>query len=93
VPADQAQQLAIQVPELVRRNEPARREAFIYLGLWPHADPAQWPLITVSLQRWAQVHKVQTTGLDALGVRLTYLWDATVPAGQGPDCDFALPFN
>ena len=32
VPADQAEQLAIQVPELVLRTEPARREAVIHLG-------------------------------------------------------------
>jgi DNA-binding transcriptional MerR regulator len=92
VPADQAEQLAIQVPELVVRTEPAHREAVIHLGRWPHAEPAQWQLITQSLQSWAQEHKVQPS---MLGARMTYLADATVPdiETQGPDCDFALPIT
>jgi len=93
VPTDQAQRLAAQVPELVLRDEPAHREAFIHLGTWPHPDPAQWPLITHSLRSWSEEQPVQPTELGALGVRMTYLVDATTPAGQGPDCDFALPFN
>jgi DNA-binding transcriptional MerR regulator len=32
VPTDQAEQLAVSVPELVLRNEPAHREAFVHLG-------------------------------------------------------------
>lgn len=92
VPTDQAEQLAIQVPELVLRAEPAHREAFIHLGRWPHAEPAQWPLITQSLLDWSQEHKVQPS---ELGARLTYLADATVPEieTKGPDCDFALPIT
>jgi hypothetical protein len=70
------------------RREPAHREAFIHLGPWPHTEPAQWQLITQSLQSWAQEQPAQPMDL---GVRLTYLVDATVPKGQGPDCDFALP--
>jgi DNA-binding transcriptional MerR regulator len=92
VPTDQAEQLAIQVPELVLRDEPAHREAFIHLGRSPQVEAAQSQLITQSLQSWAQEHKVQPT---QLGVRMTYLADATVPdrETQGPDCDFALPIN
>jgi DNA-binding transcriptional MerR regulator len=92
VPTDQGKQLAIQVPELVLRTEPAHREAFIHLGRWPHAEPAEWPLITQSLLDWSQEHKVQPSDL---GARMTYLADATVPdrENKGPDCDFALPFN
>jgi DNA-binding transcriptional MerR regulator len=92
VPADQAEQLAIQVPELVLRTEPAHREAVIHLGRWPHAEPEQWPLITQSLLDWSQEHKVQPR---YLGVRMTYLADATVPEleTKGPDCDFALPIT
>jgi DNA-binding transcriptional MerR regulator len=92
VPADQAEQLAVQVPELVLRAEPAHREAVIHLGRWPHAEPAQWQLITQSLQGWAQEHKVQPR---ELGARMTYLADATVPEieTRGPDCDFALPIT
>ena len=92
VPTHQAQQLAIHVPELVLRDEPAHREAFIHLGRWPHAEPAQWPLITQSLLDWSQEHKVQPSDL---GARMTYLADATVPEleTKGPDCDFALPIT
>lgn len=93
VPTNRAQQLASQVPELVLRGEPAHREAFIHLGRGADTDPAQWPLITLSLRSWAQEHKVPATEAGALGVRMTYLVDAAAPAGQGPDCDFALPFN
>jgi DNA-binding transcriptional MerR regulator len=92
VPTDQGEQLAIQVPELVLRSEPAHREAFIHLGRSPHAEPAEWPLITQSLLDWSQEHKVQPSDL---GARMTYLADASVPdrETQGPDCDFALPIN
>ena len=92
VPTDQAEQLAIHVPELVLRDEPDHREAFIHLGRWPHAEPAQWPLITQSLLDWSQEHKVQPSDL---GARMTYLADATVPEleSKGPDCDFALPIT
>ena len=90
VPTDQAEQLAVQVPELVLRTEPAHREAFIHLGRYGQVEPAQWQLIIQSLQSWGQEHKVQPT---ELGARITYLADATVPESesQGPDCDFALP--
>ena len=92
MPTDQAEQLAIHVPELMLRTEPAHREAFIHLGPWPHAELAQWPLITQSLLDGSQEHKVQPS---YLGVRMTYLVDATVPEleTKGPDCDFALPIN
>jgi DNA-binding transcriptional MerR regulator len=89
VSTDQAEQLAIQVPELVLRDEPAHREAFIELGRWPHAEPAQWPLITQSLLDWSQEHKVQPSDL---GARMTYLADEESKT-KGPDCDFALPIT
>ena len=92
VPTDQAEQLAVDIPELVLRTEPAHHEAFIHLGRWPHAEPAQWPLITQSLLDWSQEHKAQPSDL---GARMTYLADATVPEleTKGPDCDFALPIT
>jgi DNA-binding transcriptional MerR regulator len=92
VPTDQAEQLAIQVPELVLRTEPAHREAFIHLGRVGQIEPAHWPLITQSLLDWTQEHKVQPIDL---GARMTYLADATVPEREtkGPDCDFVLPIN
>ena len=88
VPTDQADRLALEVPELVLRDEREHREAFIHLGPGGQTEPAQWQLITQSLQSWAQEHKVQPA---ELGARITYLADTTVPEGQGPDCDFALP--
>jgi hypothetical protein len=80
--ADQAEHLAIQVPELVLRDEPAHREAFIHLGPGPHTEPAQWQLITQSLHSWAQEHAIQPS---ELGARMTYLADATSESeSQGP---------
>lgn len=92
VPSEQAEELAIQVPELTLRTEPAHREAFIHLGQSPHAEPAQWPLITHSLLDWTQEQRVAPSHL---GARMTYLVDATVPRNEsyGPDCDFALPIS
>lgn len=90
VPADQAEQLAIQVPELVLRTEPAHREAFIHLGR--QIEPTQYQLITQSLLDWVKEHTAQPIDL---GARMTYLADATVPEleTKGPDCDFALPIT
>ena len=90
VPADQAEQLAVEVPELVLRNEPAHREAFIHLGPGGQIEPAQWQLISQSLHRWVEEHAVQPS---ELGARITYLADPTRPENQGPDCDFAIPLT
>lgn len=91
VPTEHAEQLAIEVPELVLRTEPAHREAFIHLGSH-QVDPAQWPLITQSLLDWSHEHKAKPSDL---GARMTYLADSTVPEPErtGPDCDFALPIQ
>jgi hypothetical protein len=80
------------VPVDVLRTEPAHREAFIHLGRNPQVEGAQSELITQSLQGWAQEHKVQPA---QLGVRMTYLADASVPDREtlGRDCDFALPIS
>jgi hypothetical protein len=88
VPADQAEQLALQVPELLLRTEPAHREACIHLAPGGQVEPAQWQLISQSLTRWLEEHTVQPS---QLGARITYLADPTTPEGQGPDCDFAIP--
>ncbi len=90
VPTDQAERLAAEVPELVLRNEPAHREAFIHLGPGGRTEPAQWQLISQSLDYWRQEHSAQPT---QLGARITYLVDPSKPEGQGPDCDFAIPFT
>lgn len=67
VPTDQAEQLAIHVPELVLRDEPAHREAFIHLGPGRQTEPAQWQLITQSLHSWGQEHRSRA----ALGAPLS----------------------
>jgi DNA-binding transcriptional MerR regulator len=90
VPTDQAEQLAVEVPELVLRNEPAHREAFIHLGPGGQIEPAQWQLISQSMQRWVEEHSAQPS---QLGARITYLADPTTPENQGPDCDFAIPIT
>jgi DNA-binding transcriptional MerR regulator len=88
VPTSEAERLAAEVPELVLRIEPAHREAFVHLGPGGQLEPAQWQLVTQSLLGWAEEHTVQAS---ELGARITCLADASTPAGQGPDCDFALP--
>jgi hypothetical protein len=90
VPTDQAEQLAIQVPELALRSEPAHREAFIHLGPWAQIEPVQWQLISQSLYGWIKDHAVLPS---ELGTRITYLADPTTAANQGPDCDFAVPIT
>jgi DNA-binding transcriptional MerR regulator len=90
IPTDQAEELAVEVPELVLRNEPAHREAFIHLGPGRQIEPAQWQLISQSMHGWVEEHAVQPS---ELGARITYLADPTTPEGQGPDCDFAIPIT
>lgn len=90
VPAEQAERLAGDVPELGLRIEPAHREAVIHLGPAVQIEPTQWQLISQSLQSWVQEHRVRPIDL---GARMTYFADATVPEGHGPDCDFALPIS
>jgi hypothetical protein len=90
VRADQVEQLAVEVPELVLRKEPAHREAFIHIGPGGQIEPAQWQLISQSLHAWVEEHATQPT---ELGARVTYLADATTASNQGPDCDFAIPIT
>jgi hypothetical protein len=89
VPADQAERLAAEVPELVLRNESAHREAFIHLGRG-QVEPAQWQLVSHSLHGWVKEHSAQPS---ELGARITYLADPPTPNRQGPDCDFAVPIT
>ena len=90
VPTDQAEQLAVEVPELVLRNEPTHREAFIHLGPGGQIEPAQWQLISQSLHGWVEEHAALPS---ELGARVTYLADPTTAENQGPDCDFAIPIT
>jgi DNA-binding transcriptional MerR regulator len=88
VPTDQAEQLSVDVPQLVLRHEAAHREAFVHLGPGGQIEPAQWQLVSQSLQSWVAEHAVRPTDL---GARITYLVDPTRAENQGPDCDFAIP--
>jgi DNA-binding transcriptional MerR regulator len=90
LPSDQAEQLAAEVPELILREEPAHREAFIQIGPGGRVQPAAWQRISQSMHGWAQEHNVQPS---ELGARITYLADPTTPQGQGPDCELAIPIT
>jgi len=97
VPADEAEALAAQVPELTLRVEPAHREAYVHLGPGGQISPAQWQLADEALRNWANAQaitdpkQVSLTPED-LGVRITYLASQSVDTTSGPECDFAVPF-
>ncbi len=88
VPAEQAEALASRVPELSVRTEPAHKEAFVALGA-PGVPPAEWELISQSLQSWVIENGVKPIDL---GVRMTYLATPPITAESVPDTDFAVPF-
>jgi hypothetical protein len=88
VPTEDAQELAARVPELTLRTEPAHREAFVQLGSVIQLEPAQWPVISESLQGWVEEHGAQAS---PLGVRLIYVANARTPEDRGPDGEFAVP--
>jgi DNA-binding transcriptional MerR regulator len=90
VPEDQAEQLADQFPELTLRTEPAHREAFVSLGQATQVSPAQWQLVSESLQAWAEREKVRPSDL---GMRVTYIATDPPDETRGPDCEFAVPFE
>ncbi len=70
VPAEQAEQLAIQKAPSTCFQGGQRTAALVQLGQWPHAEAAQWPLITQSLLDWSQEHKVHPR---PLGARMPFL--------------------
>jgi hypothetical protein len=87
VPADQADELAAQKPELTLRTEPGHQEAYVHLGRGQVAAP-QWQLAAQSLQDWAATeHRLPSE----LGARMTFLASRPVTAGSAPDCDLAIP--
>jgi DNA-binding transcriptional MerR regulator len=88
VPADQAEALASRIPELSVRTEPAHKEAFVELGA-PNVPPAEYELISQSLQSWVIENGVKPIDL---GVRMTYLTTPPITAESVPDTDFAVPF-
>jgi hypothetical protein len=90
IPTEQAERLAVEVPELVLRREPAHREAFVHLGRGGQIEPARWQLIAQSMDGWVEKNSAQPS---ELGARITYLSHPTTPENQGPDCDFAIPIT
>jgi len=90
VPDDRAEELAGRYPELTLRTEPAHREAFVHLGAGLDVGPAQWQLVSESLQAWAEGRAVRPSDL---GMRITYLATDPPDETRGPDCDFAVPLH
>jgi DNA-binding transcriptional MerR regulator len=88
VPDNQAEELAGQFPELTLRTEPSHREAFVQLGPALQVSPAQWQLVSESLQAWVEGRPVKPSDL---GMRITYLAGNPPDETRGPDCDFAVP--
>ncbi|HEY2286762.1 MAG TPA: helix-turn-helix domain-containing protein [Streptosporangiaceae bacterium] len=93
VPADQAEALAAQYPELTLRAEPAHQEAYVHLGD-PQATPPRWQLIAETMQAWAVGQGLQERDRAAdLPPRVTF---RRHPPGRQPvaaDCDYAVPFH
>ena len=90
VPDDLAEQLADQFPELTLRTEPAHREGFVSLGQATQVSPAQWQLVSESLQAWAERERIRPSDL---GMRINYRATDPPDETRGPDCDFAVPFE
>ena len=88
VPDDQVEAAAAELPELVVRHEPEHEEAYVHLGVGAELNPAQWQVVSESLETWAAEHARLPSGL---GVRITYTVIPGVSEQAGPDCDFAVP--
>jgi hypothetical protein len=93
VPADEAEALAGQYPELTPRTEPAHAEAYVRLGD-PQAAPPRWQLIAETMQAWAISQGLQESDRAAdLAPRVTF---RRHPPGSSPvaaDCDYAVPYH
>ena len=89
VPEDRAQEIAEGLPELTLRTEPAHREAFVDLGPGGETSPAQWQLVSESLDSWAEGQNLRPI---QLGVRINYTVNERTSRSTGPDCEFAVPF-
>ena len=96
VPADRAEALAAQFPELTLRVEPAHREAYVDLGPGGQISATQWQLAYEALVSWRDAQGIEDKQLsltpDDLGVRITYLTIPPITDTSVPDCDFAVPF-
>jgi DNA-binding transcriptional MerR regulator len=89
VPHDRADELAVELPELTLRTEPAHEEAFVPLGT-VDVSAAQWQVISATLYTWATEWHRQP---NDLGVRVTYLATPPRTADSRPDLDFAVPLR
>jgi DNA-binding transcriptional MerR regulator len=93
VPADQAEQLAAQYPELTLRTEPAHQEAYVHLGD-PQGAPPRYRLIVETMEAWAVAQGLQERDRAAdLPPRTTF---RRPPPGSNPvaaDCDYAVPYH
>jgi DNA-binding transcriptional MerR regulator len=95
IPAESAESIAAQYPDLKLRIEPAHREAFV--GVSADGDGVnvvQWQLASMSLGAWAneKVRESLTLKPEDLGMRLTYLAVPPITETSVPDCDFAVPY-
>jgi DNA-binding transcriptional MerR regulator len=93
VPADRAEELAAQYPELTLRTEPAHQEAYVHLGD-PQAAPPRYQLIAETMQAWAVAQGLQERDRAAdLPPRTIF---RRHPPGSIPvaaDCDYAVPYH
>jgi DNA-binding transcriptional MerR regulator len=93
VPADQAEELAAQYPELTLRTEPAHQEAYVHLGD-PQAAPPRYQLIAETMAAWAVARGLQERDRAAdLPPRTIF---RRHPPGRTPvaaDCDYAVPYQ
>ena len=91
VPADEAEALAGQYPQLTLRTEPAHAEAYVNLGD-PMAAPPRWQLIAEQLEAWRVSQGLQDSNRAAdLAPRVIFqrAADSNPPAA---DTDYAVPY-
>jgi DNA-binding transcriptional MerR regulator len=92
VPADQAEELAAQYPELTLRTEPAHQEAYVHFGD-PQATPPRYQLIAETMQAWAVAQGLQERDLAAdLPPRTVFRRSAPGTTPVAADCDYAVPY-
>jgi hypothetical protein len=86
--ADEAE-LTARYPEMTLRVEAAHDEAFVHLDSGGQLTPAQWDLVSTSLQEWAAEQERKPSDL---AVRVTFLATPPITRESVPECDFAVPF-
>jgi DNA-binding transcriptional MerR regulator len=83
------EELKARYPELTLRIEAEHDEAFVHLDSGGQLTPAQWDLVSTSLQEWAAEQERQPSDL---AVRVTFLAIPPFTPDSVPECDFAVPF-